>query len=155
MFCRTAMNFLMTFVVGQSFLSMMCTMKFGIFLFFAGMVCLMSAFVAIVLPETQGIPLVCSLPSNVLCLRTPLLVASHQKLHAASASWHQSLTIYPACRGGGSSITKACVRSAALLYAAVLQKDSPQIPQDRGICAERRYAALRVMSQPGFWIMAH
>ncbi len=55
------MNFLMTFVVGQSFLSMMCTMKFGIFLFFAGMVCLMSAFVAIVLPETQGIPLVCSL----------------------------------------------------------------------------------------------
>jgi len=115
------MNFLMTFVVGQSFLSMMCTMKFGIFLFFAGMVCLMSAFVAIVLPETQGIPLVCSLPSNVLCLRTPLLVASHQKLHAASASWHQSLTIYPACRGGGSSITKACVRSAALLHAAVLQ----------------------------------
>ena len=55
------MNFLMTFVVGQSFLSMMCTMKFGIFLFFAGMVCLMSAFVAVVLPETQGIPLVCSL----------------------------------------------------------------------------------------------
>lgn len=54
------MNFLMTFVVGQSFLSMMCVMKWGIFLFFAGMVCLMSAFVLIVLPETQGIPLVCS-----------------------------------------------------------------------------------------------
>ena len=52
------MNFLMTFVVGQSFLSMMCAMKFGIFLFFAGMVVLMSAFVFIVLPETQGIPLV-------------------------------------------------------------------------------------------------
>ena len=59
MTCRTAMNFLMTFVVGQSFLSMMCVMKWGIFLFFAGMVCLMSAFVLIVLPETQGIPLVC------------------------------------------------------------------------------------------------
>ena len=58
------MNFLMTFVVGQSFLSMMCAMKFGIFLFFAGMVCLMSAFVAIVLPETKGIPLVRSLPNH-------------------------------------------------------------------------------------------
>ena len=52
------MNFLMTFVVGQSFLSMMCAMKFGIFLFFAGMVCFMSVFVAAVMPETQGIPLV-------------------------------------------------------------------------------------------------
>ena len=58
------MNFLMTFVVGQSFLSMMCAMKFGIFLFFAGMVCLMSAFVAIVLPETKGIPLVGSLTNH-------------------------------------------------------------------------------------------
>ncbi len=74
------MNFLMTFVVGQSFLSMMCAMKFGIFLFFAGMVCLMSAFVAIVLPETKGIPLVESLThhnthpnaclhSRAVCLR--------------------------------------------------------------------------------------
>lgn len=59
------MNFLMTFVVGQSFLSMMCVMKWGIFLFFAGMVCLMSAFVLIVLPETQGIPLVCPIQAHL------------------------------------------------------------------------------------------
>ena len=63
------MNFLMTFVVGQSFLSMMCAMKFGIFLFFAGMVCLMSAFVAIVLPETKGIPLVGSLADHEYTVR--------------------------------------------------------------------------------------
>ena len=65
------MNFLMTFVVGQSFLSMMCAMKFGIFLFFAGMVCLMSVFVYVVLPETQGVPLVGSFPNQWMPSHTP------------------------------------------------------------------------------------
>jgi hypothetical protein len=31
-------NFLFTFVIGQSFLSMLCAMRFGVFLFFAGFV---------------------------------------------------------------------------------------------------------------------
>lgn len=31
-------NFLWTFVVGQVFLTMLCSMRFGVFLFFAGMV---------------------------------------------------------------------------------------------------------------------
>lgn len=63
------MNFLMTFVVGQSFLSMMCAMKFGIFLFFAAMVCVMSLFVTIVLPETKGIPLVRAFSDSPVCLQ--------------------------------------------------------------------------------------
>ncbi|BDA43832.1 Sugar transport protein MST3 [Coccomyxa sp. Obi] len=53
----TCMNFLMTFVVGQSFLSMMCAMRWGIFLFFAGWVFLMSLFIILFTPETKGIPL--------------------------------------------------------------------------------------------------
>jgi hypothetical protein len=32
----TVANFLLTFVIGQCFLSMLCAMKWGVFLFFAG-----------------------------------------------------------------------------------------------------------------------
>jgi hypothetical protein len=41
----------------QSFLSMLCAMQFGIFLFFAGWVVIMSLFVLFFLPETKGVPL--------------------------------------------------------------------------------------------------
>eukprot|EP00884_Botryococcus_braunii_P018297 jgi/Botrbrau1/5150/Bobra.0172s0022.1 len=50
-------NFLFTFIVGQAFLSMMCSMKFGIFLFFAGWVIIMTLFTIFFLPETKGVPM--------------------------------------------------------------------------------------------------
>ncbi|KAL4451960.1 hypothetical protein ABPG75_007622 [Micractinium tetrahymenae] len=49
-------NFLFSFVVGQCFLSMLCTMKWGVFIFFAGWVALMTLFVAFFVPETKGVP---------------------------------------------------------------------------------------------------
>lgn len=36
---------------------MLCAMQFGIFLFFAGWVVIMSLFVLFFLPETKGVPL--------------------------------------------------------------------------------------------------
>jgi hypothetical protein len=32
----TQVNFLLTFVIGQCFLSMLCSMRYGVFFFFAG-----------------------------------------------------------------------------------------------------------------------
>eukprot|EP00897_Mesotaenium_endlicherianum_P004019 jgi/Mesen1/3645/ME000020S03175 len=52
-----ACNFLFTFIIGQAFLSMLCNMKFGIFLFFAAWVFIMTLFVRFFLPETKGVPL--------------------------------------------------------------------------------------------------
>ncbi|GMY27458.1 sugar transport protein 13 [Fagus crenata] len=51
------MNMLFTFVIAQSFLSMLCHFKFGIFLFFSGWVFIMSFFVLFLLPETKNIPI--------------------------------------------------------------------------------------------------
>ena len=50
-------NMVFTFVIAQSFLSMLCYMKYGIFLFFSGWVVVMSLFVMFLLPETKGIPI--------------------------------------------------------------------------------------------------
>ncbi|KAJ4794150.1 Sugar transport protein 5 [Rhynchospora pubera] len=52
-----AVAFVLTFIQTQLFLSMMCCMKFGVFAYYAGWVCIMTAFVAFFLPETKGIPL--------------------------------------------------------------------------------------------------
>ena len=52
-----AVNFALTFIMGQFFVSMMCGMRFGIFLFFAAWVVVMTIFVAALLPETKGVPL--------------------------------------------------------------------------------------------------
>ncbi|KAL4428661.1 hypothetical protein ABPG77_009767 [Micractinium sp. CCAP 211/92] len=49
-------NFLWTFVVGQVFLTMLCSMRFGVFLFFAGMLAIMTAFALFFVPETKGLP---------------------------------------------------------------------------------------------------
>ncbi|GAB4821174.1 hypothetical protein N2152v2_008220 [Parachlorella kessleri] len=49
-------NFLFSFVIGQAFLSMMCAMRWGVFLFFAGWVVIMTFFVYFCLPETKGVP---------------------------------------------------------------------------------------------------
>eukprot|EP00775_Hariotina_reticulata_P009191 gene9191-9357_t len=46
-----------TFLIGQCFLTILCTMKWGTFLFFAGFVVLMTIFVIIAVPETKGVPI--------------------------------------------------------------------------------------------------
>ncbi|KAL5201746.1 hypothetical protein ABZP36_036100 [Zizania latifolia] len=49
-----AVNLFFTFVIAQAFLSLLCAFKFGIFLFFAGWIIVMTVFV---LPETKGVPI--------------------------------------------------------------------------------------------------
>uniref|UniRef100_A0A5B6YHE9 Major facilitator superfamily (MFS) profile domain-containing protein n=1 Tax=Davidia involucrata TaxID=16924 RepID=A0A5B6YHE9_DAVIN len=52
-----AVNLLFTFIIGQSFLSLLCALKFGIYLFFAGWITVMTIFVYVFLPETKGVPI--------------------------------------------------------------------------------------------------
>lgn len=52
-----SVNQLFTFAVAQSFLSLLCSFKFGIFLFFAGWITIMTIFVYFFLPETKGVPI--------------------------------------------------------------------------------------------------
>ncbi|OEL38560.1 Sugar transport protein 5 [Dichanthelium oligosanthes] len=47
----------LTFAQSQSFLEMLCSFKYGTFLFYAGWVVVMTAFVAAFLPETRGVPI--------------------------------------------------------------------------------------------------
>ena len=56
MSAAVSVNFLFSFVIGQAFLSMMCGMEFGVFLFFAAWVAIMTALVWFFLPETKGVP---------------------------------------------------------------------------------------------------
>ena len=51
-----ASNFLLTFILSQAFLSILCKMKYGVFLFYAGWVLIMTIFVGLFLPETKGLP---------------------------------------------------------------------------------------------------
>lgn len=50
-------NFLLTFVIAQAFLTMMCSFKFGIFFFFSGWILIMSVFVLFLVPETKNVPI--------------------------------------------------------------------------------------------------
>ncbi|CAN6551599.1 hypothetical protein ACFX13_012711 [Malus domestica] len=50
-------NMLFTFVIAQAFLSMLCHMKFGIFLFFSAWVLVMTIFAMFLIPETKGVPI--------------------------------------------------------------------------------------------------
>ncbi|GLT40238.1 hypothetical protein SLA2020_143880 [Shorea laevis] len=52
-----AVGFLFTFIVAQTFLSMLCHLKSGIFFFFGGWVVVMTAFVFLLLPETKNVPI--------------------------------------------------------------------------------------------------
>ncbi|KAJ1385900.1 Sugar/inositol transporter [Sesbania bispinosa] len=52
-----AVNHLFTLIITQAFLSLLCSFKFGIFLFFAGWITIMTIFVFVFLPETKGIPI--------------------------------------------------------------------------------------------------
>ena len=52
-----SVNLFFTFAIAQSFLSLLCSFKFGIFLFFAGWITIMTVFVIVLLPETKGVPI--------------------------------------------------------------------------------------------------
>lgn len=52
-----AVNLFFTFVIAQIFLTFLCAFKFGIFLFFAGWITIMTIFVYFFLPETKGVPI--------------------------------------------------------------------------------------------------
>ncbi|CAN6459770.1 unnamed protein product [Victoria cruziana] len=52
-----AVNLFFTFAIAQSFLSLLCSFRYGIFLFFAGWITIMTLFVFVFLPETKGIPI--------------------------------------------------------------------------------------------------
>lgn len=52
-----SVNLLFTFAIAQAFLSLLCSFKYGIFLFFAGWICIMTVFVYFFLPETKGVPI--------------------------------------------------------------------------------------------------
>ncbi|KAJ1412082.1 Sugar/inositol transporter [Sesbania bispinosa] len=52
-----AVNMISTFFIAQFFTSMLCHMKFGLFIFFGCFVIIMTTFIYKFLPETKGIPL--------------------------------------------------------------------------------------------------
>ncbi len=62
-------NFLFSFVIGQTFVSMLCAMEWGVFLFFAAFVVIMTTFVTLLIPETKGVPVE---KVSVLFARHPL-----------------------------------------------------------------------------------
>lgn len=54
---NVSVNMFFTFVIAQIFLTMLCHLKFGLFLFFAFFVVVMSIFIYMFLPETKGVPI--------------------------------------------------------------------------------------------------
>lgn len=52
-----AVVFLMTFVIGQTFLAVLCRIKSGTFFVFAAWICLMTLLVYLFLPETKKLPM--------------------------------------------------------------------------------------------------
>lgn len=53
----TITQFLLSFVISQCFLGMLCAMRYYVFFFFAGWLVVMGVFVALLVPETRGVPL--------------------------------------------------------------------------------------------------
>ncbi|KAL3583980.1 hypothetical protein D5086_015041 [Populus alba] len=54
---NVSVNMFFTFFIGQFFLTMLCHFKFGLFLFFAGFVVIMTIFIYFFLPETKNVPI--------------------------------------------------------------------------------------------------
>lgn len=52
-----SVNLLFTFAIAQSFLALLCSLKFAIYLFFAAWIVVMTFFVLLFLPETKGVPI--------------------------------------------------------------------------------------------------
>ncbi|XP_027903614.1 sugar transport protein 1-like [Vigna unguiculata] len=54
---NVSVNMIFTFVIAQIFTTMLCHMKFGLFMFFACFVFAMTIFIFKLLPETKGVPI--------------------------------------------------------------------------------------------------
>lgn len=54
---NVSLNMLFTFVIAQTFLAMLCSLQFGLFVFFSFWLMLMSIAIKFFLPETKGIPI--------------------------------------------------------------------------------------------------
>ncbi|KDP25512.1 hypothetical protein JCGZ_20668 [Jatropha curcas] len=54
---NVSVNMIFTFIIAQIFTLMLCHMKFGLFIFFAICVLIMSTFIYFYLPETKGVPI--------------------------------------------------------------------------------------------------
>ncbi|EOX99091.1 Major facilitator superfamily protein [Theobroma cacao] len=54
---NVSVNMLFTFFIAQTFLSLLCHMKFGLFFFFAVFVITMTVFIHLFLPETKNVPM--------------------------------------------------------------------------------------------------
>ncbi|QHO59144.1 Sugar transport protein [Arachis hypogaea] len=54
---NVSVNMIFTFAIAQVFTAMLCHMKFGLFIFFAFFVIVMSIFIHKFLPETKGVPI--------------------------------------------------------------------------------------------------
>ncbi|KAK7332222.1 hypothetical protein VNO80_28971 [Phaseolus coccineus] len=54
---NVSVNMIFTFAIAQIFTAMLCHMKFGLFIFFACFVIVMSTFIYKFLPETKGVPI--------------------------------------------------------------------------------------------------
>ncbi|XP_027338194.1 sugar carrier protein C-like [Abrus precatorius] len=54
---NVSVNMIFTFAIAQIFTTMLCHMKFGLFIFFAFFVLVMTAFIRKFLPETKGVPI--------------------------------------------------------------------------------------------------
>ncbi|KAK7331318.1 hypothetical protein VNO77_25540 [Canavalia gladiata] len=54
---NVSVNMIFTFAIAQIFTTMLCHMKFGLFIFFAFFVVVMSLFIYKFLPETKGVPI--------------------------------------------------------------------------------------------------
>uniref|UniRef100_A0A0E0CMB5 Major facilitator superfamily (MFS) profile domain-containing protein n=1 Tax=Oryza meridionalis TaxID=40149 RepID=A0A0E0CMB5_9ORYZ len=52
-----AISSALTFMQSQSFLEMLCSFKYGAFAYYTGWLVVMTAFVAVFLPETKGVPI--------------------------------------------------------------------------------------------------
>jgi sugar porter (SP) family MFS transporter len=52
---NVAVNLLFTFIIGQTFIKMLCTMEYGVFIFFAAWVVIMTLFTFFFIPETKGL----------------------------------------------------------------------------------------------------
>ncbi|PSC71372.1 H(+) hexose cotransporter 2 [Micractinium conductrix] len=57
MYAAVITNFFFSFLIGQCFLSMMCSMEFGVFHFFGAWVVVMTLFIIFFVPETKGVPM--------------------------------------------------------------------------------------------------
>lgn len=54
---NVSVNMFFTFIIAQIFLTLLCHMKFGLFLFFAFWVVVMTIFIFFFLPETKNVPI--------------------------------------------------------------------------------------------------